>query len=465
MTIHQSKGLEFPIVFLYKTDEAGMSNAIKSGEVRVDKKLGLLTKVPVDQNYFEEYQTAPIAAMYNYFEDKKNNAELKRLLYVALTRAKDELYITISIQKEGDFKKDSFINLLAVGLKNDFSGNEIILNSELEFLKTKNDKYVNVKEKINLQIPITTDIEIEFEKMEKSIRDADDVEINTSSLHSQEKGEIISASKVSIYNQCPLKYLLTYDYGFGKFNSDYLNFRFSEKSKKESKLFAYEDQDEKDDLRFESFETKIIDYDPALYGRLFHKCMEKSVKTEDLEHFIYNELGSKNQDEAVLKKLLHRLQNDLEYFYRSELFLAISAKENYKNEFEIYVADKDYFLHGILDKIIFDENKISIYDYKTDDIEKKEIKKHSVYYLMQLKFYLYIASKLFSEFDIFEGSLVFVKHPENPVTLSYNKSNLQELELEITNIIKSIRKKNSEKNLHHCKVCSYSGFTNKCIII
>ena len=171
---------------MYKTDEAGMSNAIKSGEVRVDKKLGLLTKVPVDQNYFEEYQTAPIVAMYNYFEDKKNNAELKRLLYVALTRAKDELYITTSIKKEGDFKKDSFINLLAAGLKNDFSESEIFLNIVLDFLKTKNDKYVNIKEKIDVKIPITTDIDIEFEKKEKSIRDTDGVEINTSSLHSQE---------------------------------------------------------------------------------------------------------------------------------------------------------------------------------------------------------------------------------------------------------------------------------------
>ena len=71
--------------------------------------------------------------------------------------------------------------------------------------------------------------------------------------------------------------------------------------------------------------------------------------------------------------------------------------------------------------MIFDGKKILIYDYKTDDIEKKEIKKHAEYYLMQLKFYLYIASKLFREFDLFEGSLVFVKHPDDVVTLSYDK--------------------------------------------
>ena len=83
---------------------------------------------------------------------------------------------------------------------------------------------------------------------------------------------------------------------------------------------------------------------------------------------------------------------------------------------------------------------------------------------MQLKFYLYIASRLFSEFDTFEGSLVFVKHPDDLVTLNYNKSEIKTLEKEIAGIIESIRNKNAEKNFNHCKVCSFSGLTNKCII-
>jgi hypothetical protein len=192
--------------------------------------------------------------------------------------------------------------------------------------------------------------------------------------------------------------------------------------------------------------------------------MEKSFYPNQIEDFVNDEFGTELKDGRIPEKLLQRLQTDLINFSRSKLFSLISSTENYKNEFEIYVADKDYYLHGIIDKIIFKDNKIFIYDYKTDDIEKKEIKKHSEYYLMQLKFYLYIASKLFSEFDSFEGSLVFVKHPDDIVTLNYDKIKIRELEKEITDIIKSIRMKNSEKNMKHCKVCSYSGLTNKCII-
>ncbi|MBK7630536.1 MAG: UvrD-helicase domain-containing protein [Ignavibacteriales bacterium] len=466
MTIHQSKGLEFPVVFLYKTDEAGISNTIKSGDVKVDKNFGLLTKLPINQNYFEDYLAAPIALMHNYFEEKKNNAELKRLLYVAVTRAKDELYITSAFKKDAGFKKDSFINLLAAGLKNKFENEKINITDQLEMLLLENDKFVNRKEQIKVKIPITTNIEIENIKIEKETKKFDKSELNITSLYSQEKGEIISASKVSIYSQCPLKYLLTYDYGFGKLNSDYMNFKFADKQKNQ-KYFTNDDTEnefESDDERFESVESEIKDYDTALYGRLFHKAMEKSINPKEITEFIDEEFISNKIIEKLSETLIERLESDLTSFQKSKIFSLITGSNNYKNEFEIYAADQDYFLHGVIDKIIFTDNKVLILDYKTDDIKRNEIKKHSEYYLMQLKFYLYIASKLFTKFDTFEGSLVFIKHPDELVTINYDKQEMQQLENEISNIVKSIRNKNSEKNLKHCKVCSFSGLSNKCII-
>ena len=71
------------------------------------------------------------------------------------------------------------------------------------------ESFVNKSRRINLTIPITTSIELELSKREEKVRNVDSTEINITSLHSQEKGEIVSASKVSIYSQCPLKYLLT----------------------------------------------------------------------------------------------------------------------------------------------------------------------------------------------------------------------------------------------------------------
>jgi ATP-dependent helicase/nuclease subunit A len=465
MTIHQSKGLEFPVVFLYKTDEAGLSNSIKYGDVKVDKNFGLLTKLPINKNYFEDYLNAPIGLIYNYFEEKKNNAELKRLLYVAVTRAKDELYITLNIKIDVGFKKDTFINLLANGLKNNFENDNIIINDQLELLRVENGKYINKKELINFTIPITTKIEYENINIEKELKEFGKAEINVTSLHSQEKGEIISASKVSIFSQCPLKYLLTYDYGFGKFNADYLKFKFTDKPKNQNYLLNNFAEDEiENDERFESVEVEIKNYDTALYGRLFHKMMEKSIKPEEIGDFISKEIKTDKNNDVVSESLIERLTTEYQSFQKSRIYSVITSAKNYNNEFEIYAADKDYYLHGIIDKIIFEDDKILILDYKTDDIKKSEIKKHAEYYLMQLKFYLYIASKLFTKFDTFEGSLVFVKHPDELVTISYDKRKINQLENEISRIVSSIRNKESNKNLNHCKVCSFSGLTNKCII-
>lgn len=462
MTIHQSKGLEFPIVFICKTNESGISSIIKAGEVKVDKKFGLLTKVPVNQNYFEEHQSAPIIVLHNYFEEKKNNAELKRLFYVAVTRAKDQLYISNTIKKDSAFKKDSFLNLLASGLKNDLTSKEISIKEKLEYLKFEDGEYINHIENIELTIPITSEIDfIEPSQKTKEIT-SENIRLNIRELSSKEKGEIISASKVSIYSQCPLKYLLTYDYGFSKLNSDYKNYDM--KAVKNYKSNILEDEDDILDDILESGESKVQSSDTALYGKIFHKVMEENISTEKLDDFVKNQLEFNLENSSISETIINRLKNDLTKYYQSKTWQLISKNQNYKNEFEIYVREKDYYLHGIIDKIIFDENKLLIYDYKTDEIDQKEIKKHSEYYLMQLKFYLYIASRLFTQFDVFQGSLIFVKHPDDIVTLNFNKNNIKNLENEIAVIIEAIRNKNSEKNYKHCRVCSFSGSSNKCII-
>ena len=60
-----------------------------------------------------DYSTAPIAAMYDYTIRRKNSAEIKRLLYVAVTRAINYLFIT-AFSNNKDMK-DSFFDLIIKG--------------------------------------------------------------------------------------------------------------------------------------------------------------------------------------------------------------------------------------------------------------------------------------------------------------------------------------------------------------
>ncbi len=453
MTIHQAKGLEFPVVFLYRTSEQGQSVKIKTGQIEVNKKFGLLAKLPANQDFTEEYTAAPIVSLHNFIEEKKELAELKRLLYVAITRAKDELYISSSFEEGKSFAKDSFIKLLSEGLNDDFTGKQISFGSKLEFLKINQGKYYNSLVDMKVDIPITTEIEETDFVREKTDVQIDNFEFNVSKLGSDEKGEIISATKVSIYHQCPLKYFLTYEYGFGRFNSE----RLAQRQISKNYLSYKDEDDEADDRSIESGFSASEEFDPALFGSTVHKILENETEISDLDKTIESVGISDN-------KTLIKLKSDLTRYFNSRIYKEIKPLKNYKNEYEIYLKENDYYLHGVIDKIIFDGDKIRIFDYKTDELKQKEVKKQAEYYLIQLKFYLYIASRLFNGFENFEGSLVFIQNPDNPYTISYSKKNLNELGIEINSIITDLRNKKTNKNISHCMECPYSGFTKKCIV-
>ncbi|HQI39657.1 MAG: hypothetical protein B6D44_16005 [Ignavibacteriales bacterium UTCHB2] len=460
MTIHQAKGLEFPIVFLYKTEETSQKSIAKTGEVIVDKEFGLLTKLPENDEYFDDYFSAPIVSLYNFMTEKKDYAELKRLLYVAVTRAMDQLYISGTINKDKTPNKNSFLSLLGLGLNSDFSPEKVDIFEELGFLELEGDRYITKTEKFNLEINFQKDIEDEEILVDDAKREISELKIYTDGLYSSEKLEIISASKVSIYNQCPLKYYLTYEAGFSKLNS----LRYSQKNELSIESGFDEDtSDNLDDLISEYLtepdKDNSLNIDPALYGKLFHSCMEKNIKYDEVDKYLAGEKIVKD-----FEKYSDTLKSDLKKVQESNFAKNYLSLPSYKNEFEIYIKENDYFLHGITDRIIFDKDKIIICDYKTDNIESKEIKKHAEYYLMQLKFYLYISSRLFSDFGIFEGNLIFIKHPDDIVSIRYSKKELESLEKEITGIILNIRNKKFDKNIHHCRFCSFSDSANRCII-
>ena len=92
MTIHKSKGLEFDTVFVCGTHK-GTPNEKRNQPVYTSRKYGIVIHTPPvrefankDTNFFFDKAKEE--------NDRKLCAELRRLVYVALTRAKNNLYIT-----------------------------------------------------------------------------------------------------------------------------------------------------------------------------------------------------------------------------------------------------------------------------------------------------------------------------------------------------------------------------------
>ncbi len=96
MTIHKSKGLEFKHVFVLGA--MGKAKSESSENVFFDDEFGLSVKLPGTENYFFIRQKNDA--------HKKAVAELRRLLYVAITRSEMDVYIVDKITRF-TFNKDN----------------------------------------------------------------------------------------------------------------------------------------------------------------------------------------------------------------------------------------------------------------------------------------------------------------------------------------------------------------------
>ncbi len=91
MTIHSSKGLEFPVVFICDTGRAFRDD---NAQIVVDKEMGLISDC-IDRERSLRIKLPLLEAAKLKRRDRMVEEEL-RLLYVAMTRAKEKLIVTAS---------------------------------------------------------------------------------------------------------------------------------------------------------------------------------------------------------------------------------------------------------------------------------------------------------------------------------------------------------------------------------
>ena len=106
MTVHKSKGLEFPVVFVLSLEKA---QGQKTGFPKIFKN-------PAENDYIngkETFYTPPEFLEYKNLsieeEEKAHNREEERIIYVAMTRAEDVLFLFCIEDKEKDIFKPEII--------------------------------------------------------------------------------------------------------------------------------------------------------------------------------------------------------------------------------------------------------------------------------------------------------------------------------------------------------------------
>ena len=116
MSIHKSKGLEFPVVFLSNLSRR-FNTESQRAQILCDKDLGLGLSVADSENRVR-YSSVAKRAIAAKMAAESLSEEL-RVLYVAMTRARDRLIMTYGEKNPGKVIQD-------IALRQDFDGGELL---------------------------------------------------------------------------------------------------------------------------------------------------------------------------------------------------------------------------------------------------------------------------------------------------------------------------------------------------
>ena len=256
--------------------------------------------------------------------------------------------------------------------------------------------------------------------------------------------EIISATKISMFKQCPVKYQLTYELGYSTI--------YNMIKKNDS------------DFEFNMIEDDEIKKYAQLRGKIIHAVLKNDLKDEMMKVFIKNTLSvEESLSDKSIELFLKSITNDIEQFYKSNIYNEINSLKNFRNEFEIYCREGNHYLYGIVDKLIVDEDKLTIIDYKTDNVAQENLNERTLDYMPQLMFYAYVLSKHYSKIEKYILRLVFLKHADEVISQEMTLPDLIEFGKVIRDSIANIYSYNFVKNLEHCDKCHFALEGIRCI--
>ena len=382
MSIHKSKGLEFPVVFLSSTGKQfNLMDLNKS--ILLHQEMGIGVKY-IDYEKQIQYDTLSKAAIRNKIFVETLSEEM-RILYVALTRAKEKLIIT-GIEKDYDKVIEKMNQQIEQYPKQENKINPILLKKYKKYLDWILLVYLyekeNIKDFTELKLYNKTGLLKKLVKQDKE--ETDIVEILENKKTQQEKiekiGKIIEKKyKYEDSSLIPNKTTVTE-----------LKELSNRKIRKEISF---------DVPKFmkNNIQEKLTG---AQKGTVLHLCMQKlelgkKYNLEDIKELINSlkekEIITKLEAEnvnmnAIFKftksKIWEELKNAIEIHKEEPFYMTIPAKEIYNKELE-----EKILVQGIIDLYyINSKNELVLLDYKTDYIENDE-KELIQKYSNQLKLY------------------------------------------------------------------------------
>ncbi|MDR2097536.1 MAG: UvrD-helicase domain-containing protein [Spirochaetaceae bacterium] len=331
MTIHKSKGLEFPIVFIYGSGAHGQ-NVKNSGLAAFSREWGVSLNLNPVEN-FPERKTG------NYFfdltretEKLKEEAELRRLLYVAMTRAEDTLVLT-GVKNSKNTGVKSFLDLLETTLSDSDNGKTLFSVREIE------------------------------PKTRAEIREAAaryNTEVSRAKKTSMREKAFRAGEKYALAAAVPPPEIFITRRQASRLGEDGF-------ARNRPELAAGAGSSGENGYRF--FDDMALT--PAAFGTLVHRVIEERYNGESGETSLYWKDEGGGEDEG--KKLAARFADS---FFASELGKKSLQAAFRKTEYPFLCLQeeggKKVYVSGVIDLLFEFENEIYVVDYKTDTVVNPE---------------------------------------------------------------------------------------------
>jgi len=363
MTIHQAKGLEYDVVFVpYLEQELRKHSA---NRCLFGDELGMAA--PVSKLNFEGgtgdyYLLDSLTAV----QRAREIAEMKRLFYVACTRAKENLVLSMNVKNDkipADTAASWLFAAHNIDIKNIADGE--VVN---DMVVTRTDPENEEKDKV-AKYPIHKNLDKIFgpdaQKMQSSLFE---------SIEDSPQGEIFSATQIMNHDRDPDEYKMRYHYGF--FPDDY-----------EIPVTLTRGEDSS-----------------LLFGKVAHRYFEEYPDfnlTNLYNDFEIFDPELRNQ----IPKEIARLQNLVK---TSDLIASVLNAEKYRNEISVLMMIGEDFLSGTLDKVYCNPDGLwEVIDYKTNKISENEIDQTFLKYQIQIEVYALLLSNVYPDQSYYPVSLYF----------------------------------------------------------
>ena len=418
MTVHSSKGLEFPVTILASLSDKGFPMEYKdpnppNGWIN---HVGYAFYTP---KHCLEYKKDEVNEGDTYEEimakDKKiYYEEEERVIYVAMTRAEDTLILSSIVDNCQASRKTALER-----------------PDDVEFCKsiTKAPKCVQNAIDENLANKCI-------------LIDPNNIEIETIPRKPKEiEGELVNLSFTALenYQNCPFKYKM----------SNILNFNKSQRAVIEDGIFIHDALD-------------VINKKIKLNDNVYIGDEEVAATVESLFKKDNYDLEEKDPDKFESK--LKRITEDVLYYYNnSGKHLTIID-----SEYSFHYKDTHYVLNGKIDLICEKDGKLVILDYKNtslDFVDEELKEQYEQKYKKQLHLYVLALRDQNKEYigrEVEEVEIYAIKS-KDVLTFKVEECIIEDLKVQLNQAaidIKSGDKFNSRK-CGDCKYCQYAKICNQ----